>query len=191
MKLLFTAAAMVCAIGSFAAVNPRLDDVLSSLDLNRPELHSVRDAATPQAKQDALVAAFKARKVIPMYDKVPELTSKLRTNADDAVAHRFLGQPVYPVQYRGEEIDWDTNPYPDKEWLWQFHRFRWLPGLGSAWKHTRDEKYTREWAYEINAWVDHMHAPARYRKHPGWRTLEVALRLRVMVETRKACKRSN
>ena len=89
MKLLFTAAAMACAIGSFAAVNPRLDEVLSTLNLDRPEFQSVKNAATPQEKQDALLAAFKARKVIPMNDAVPEFTAKYKKYAEEFKRRRF------------------------------------------------------------------------------------------------------
>ena len=156
-------------------LNPRLEEVLASLDRSRPELRPVFAAPTPEKRQAALLAAFKAR--APMGDPPPKFTAEARRVADNALKHIFIGQPAYPPQPRGTPIDWDTNPFPDREWILQFHRFTWLPSLAAAWRETADERYAQEWAGEINAWVEHMHTPERMKSHPGWRDLEVASRM--------------
>lgn len=98
--------------------------------------------------------------------------------ADDALQHKFPGQRAYPPQFRGKDrLDWDSNPMGDQEWIWQLHRFYWWESLGRAWLVTREEKYAREWVFELNSWIDHMHKKENFEKHPGWRPLETGTRL--------------
>lgn len=94
--------------------------------------------------------------------------------ADDAMNHYFVGQSSYPPQYRGEEIDWVTNPFPDNEWIWQFHRMSYWNAMGAAYWHTGDEKYAKEFTGQFLDWyhknpLDEEHAYA-------WRSIEAGIR---------------
>ncbi len=173
----------VCMAGlTLNAAGDRLEMVLDKLDLSRPGLGKVRDAATPQQRKAALLEYFRTRKTALPGDAVPaEMSKRDREWASSALEHKFPGQPTYPVQFRGKEtLDWDSNPFSDKEWIWQLHRFYWWPALGKAYRESKDEKYAKEWVFELNSWVDHMHKPEVVKSHPGWRKLETGQRIAVM-----------
>ncbi|MBL8991807.1 MAG: alginate lyase family protein, partial [Spirochaetia bacterium] len=88
--------------------------------------------------------------------------------------HTFVGQPIYPSVNRGEDIDWETNPTKDNEWIWQLHRMYWWTSLGKAYWSTGDEKYAAEWSAELIDWVK---KNPRDGKHPlAWRTIETGQR---------------
>lgn len=178
------------ALGAAAApetrVNPRLDELLSRMNLNHPGLEKVKNAKTPLEKQAALLEYYQKRQHPSDLEvdnpQDPPNDKRHKEIAEEAIKHIFPGQPVYPSQPRGENIDWDTNPFPDKEWLWQFHRFGWWRPMGRTYLATRDERYAKEWMHEINSWVDHMHNAKNYRNHPGWRSLEVGIRMLVWAQ---------
>lgn len=105
--------------------------------------------------------------------------ARTRKEADEALRHVFVGQPSYSSEFRGwKTLDWDTNPHKDREWLWQLHRFSWHLSLALEYASSGDERYAREWVFEIRSWIAHMHRPENANRHPGWRSLDTALRLR-------------
>lgn len=94
--------------------------------------------------------------------------------ANDALNHFFIGQPSYPAQFVGADINWDINPTPDEEWLWQLHRMTFWSNMGIAYWHTGDEKYAEAWVSQLKDWVSknpndlqHLHA---------WRSIEAGIR---------------
>jgi len=154
----------------------RLKDVISWLDLDRPGMEEVKTAKTPEAQTGALLNYFRNRPVDwSRLKKHPD--KKDVSYSDAALEHRFVGQSAYGLVDRGTPIDWDDLHTKDREWIWQFHRFYWWPCLGVRYYDTKDERYAQEWANELNAWVDHMFSKKYYRRHPGWRALEVGLRM--------------
>ena len=158
--------------------NPRTSEVFKMMNLKHPGFEKVRKARTLREKQKALFEYFKKRKMPRLISVPRSLGSADRKMADDALQHKFPGQRAYPPQFRGKDrLDWDSNPMGDQEWIWQLHRFYWWESLGRAWLVTREEKYAREWVFELNSWVDHMHKEENFEKHPGWRPLETGSRL--------------
>ncbi|MBR0192620.1 MAG: alginate lyase family protein [Thermoguttaceae bacterium] len=168
------------ALGEDApGVSEHLDEVLALLTLDVP-------GNSPLEKQEALLDYFRNRKTVSVYEqffdrKLEALAGAYqvhRRTADLALEHTFYGQPAYEPDFRGkDEIDWDRNPQKDKEWIWQFHRFRWLNSLAFLYVHSGDEKYAQEWAFEMRSWIQHMHQPENAFTHPGWRSLDTALRM--------------
>lgn len=131
--------------------------VLSLLDLDRPGLEATR-AAYRAGRWDAaereLLRYFKtARK----YEGSPvkKLSPRDRKAADDALLHVFPGNKAFPPVFRGADIDWrskaaiDGKTVHDAEWLFQYHRLSWWSGLAKAYGATGDERYFREWRYEL------------------------------------------
>lgn len=174
------------------AVSPYLEEVLNFLDPAHPTLAQfLEKAQTPLEKQEAILAAYRNRKLPSIYglfnDCEPEKIVGTRgyggkepqKTAELALQHIFHGQPAYEPDFRGKDkIDWDTNPHKDKEWLWQFHRFSWLTALTGEYVRTKDEKFAREWVFEMRSWTRHMHKPENAFHHPGWRSLDTALRMK-------------
>ncbi len=178
MKSLFRICTMLAAVGVWAA-DQSVPDAWSELDLGRPGLAAVKSAKTEEARRQALLEYFRKREIPAFFEtKNPKLSEKEQETADNALQHRFVGQSAYGPRDRGTPIDWDSSPVPDQEWLWQFHRFNWLPALGRAYRVTGDQRYAQEWAGEINSWVRHMHADKQFRRHAGWRSLDTAIRMK-------------
>lgn len=171
-----------------SSLSPYLNQVLECLNLEFPALAPfLKDAESPEEKQTALLNYFRSREIASTYElfhgrDLNELRGKTRkpsSKAELALKHIFYGQPAYEPDFRGkDEIDWDTNPHKDKEWIWQFHRFTWLENLAEEYVRSGDEKYAREWLFEMNSWIRHMHQPKNAFSHPGWRSLDTALRMR-------------
>lgn len=184
--LLMITGVFIGAIPCFAE-NNRLEALLEKMDLSQPKLIQVREAKTPQQQKQALYEYFKNRKTAQPtkinQDVAPTMSRQEKEWAEGALQHRFPGQKTYPLQFRGKDrLDWDTNPFSDNEWIWQLHRFYWWPALGKAYLQNKDEKYVKEWVFELNSWVDHMHKPEVIKTHPGWRKLEVGGRLALFPE---------
>ncbi len=154
----------------------RLKSVISWLDLERPGLEAVKAAKTPAEQSAALLKYFRERPVDETRLK-QKPDKRDMEYSDAALEHRFVGQRAYGLVARGTPIDWDDPYTKDKEWIWQFHRFYWWPSLGVRYRVTRDERYAQEWADELNAWFDHMFSEKNFLRHPGWRALEVGLRM--------------
>jgi len=94
--------------------------------------------------------------------------------ADNALKHIFVGQPAYPPHFCGEDIDWETRPVPDNEWVWQLNRMYFWDAMGRVYWHTGEEKYAKAWGKQLIDWT---------RKNPNddkhkyaWRSIEAGIR---------------
>lgn len=163
--------------------------LLSRLDLDTPELETVRAVKDrPAEAASALLAYYRARhSVVLRVDRAAKASMRGKgtsaqdlQEADDAVKHIFVGQPTYPAHFCGKDIDWSTNPYTDKEWLWQLNRMTFWNAMARAYWSTGDEKYARAWAAQLVDWI---------RKNPhdaahgyAWRSIEAGIRGRSFTE---------
>lgn len=136
--------------------------VISLLDLDRPGLKDVKDAAAaqdyPRAERELLEyfrATYGAKK--PSGRK---LDPRQAQHAHDALRHHFRGNgDVFPPIDRGADIDWTGRAFVegkeihDAEWYFQFQRMTWWPALVAAYDATADERYFFEWRYEMADWA--------------------------------------
>ncbi|GEO04453.1 heparinase [Adhaeribacter aerolatus] len=157
--------------------------LLSRLDLNATGLEKVKaQEKSPLLAAEALLAYYRSRSSVkhPINprDKAGQLgkcaSEKDLKIANDALQHIFVGQPAYPAHFCGEDINWATNPYPDKEWIWQLNRMTFWDAMGLAYWHTGEEKYAQEWCAQLVDWT---------RKNPrdeahqyAWRSIEAGIR---------------
>ena len=137
--------------------------VLSLLKLDAPGLEKVK--ASEQAKrydiaEQELLAYFKRTRSAES-NAVKALSAQDRLHADDALRHAFRGnKDVHPPVFRGAKIDWtgrafvDGQEIHDGEWYLQFQRLTWWPALARAYAATADERYFREWRFELVGWAD-------------------------------------
>ncbi len=156
--------------------------LLTRLDLDAPGLEKVKaSASSPTAAAIELLAYYRNRNVVKhpvervtnVHNKAVASEKDFKT-ANDALKHVFVGQPAYPSHFCGGDIDWATNPYPDKEWVWQLNRMSFWEAMGKAYRQTGDEKYARAWAEQLVDWTrknprDEQHAYA-------WRSIEAGIR---------------
>lgn len=157
-----------------------METLFGRLDLDRPELATVRTAAERddyKAAAEALVRHFRAR-TEPVYPGDPRLRAEHTISAgrleeaDAALDNRFTGQPSYGLQPVPDDIDWSYNPGADPEWTWQFNRHSAWGALANAYLATGEEKYAEKWVALLRDWV--------LDNPPGtpwsWRTLEAGIR---------------
>jgi hypothetical protein len=96
------------------------------------------------------------------------------TLAQDALKHVMMGQPAYPSAFVGWDINWESQPVKDKEWVWQLNRMVFWQSMGKVYLETQDEKYAHEWNHQLLDWV--IKNP-RDKDHPlAWRSIEAGIR---------------
>jgi parallel beta-helix repeat protein len=107
-------------------------------------------------------------------DPAIRATEKELEIAENALAHRMVGQPAYPPFFVGEDIDWASRPVADNEWVWQLNRMTFWDAMGKAYRQTGDEKYAREWASQLMDWVEKNPRDEDHRY--AWRSIETGIR---------------
>ncbi len=175
-----------------AAPGPRLDDAafFALLDLARPELSAVREAAERQdwaAAKRGFAAHLRARRT-PRWTFDPHAVGRERkpevAKAEKALRHQLTSIGIEWAF--GETIDWAFNPttQPDSkwpanhEWTWQLSRHPMWIELGRAFHATGDERYAAEFARQLAGWVRDCPVPPKADNRPfsRWRTIEAGIR---------------
>lgn len=137
------------------SLNPKA--VLSTLDLDRPELAAVKRAAEQGGRNealDALLAYYRAK--YPLAQPSGDVNEANLRVADDVVNRIFQWGPYEPAQY-DEDMRWDWDPRGDIEWVAAVYRFHWADPLVQAYRETRDEKYAKAFVDLTRDWI---------QKHP-------------------------
>ncbi|MCK4624994.1 MAG: heparinase II/III family protein, partial [Phycisphaerae bacterium] len=160
--------------------------LLKRLDLDRPGLEKVKAAADNPAKAaNELLAYYRARKSVKHYvnraDRKKSLGKyagdKQMKAADNALKHILIPGYGYPPYFVGKDIDWSTNPVPDHEWIWGLHRMPSWGALAKAYWHTGDEKYAREWCFQLRDWVRKNPIDGKYHyTATPWRRIDAGSR---------------
>jgi len=162
-------------------------DFFDMLDLGRPGLEKVRSAVT---SGDPALAKREFAEYLRHRDKPrPEFDWKARPKhesrpegVDTTEADRILQRdlPSCAVYHKFDgEIDWNLNPIDYKEWPWQLNRHAFWSTLGKAYWDTGDEKYAREFVYQMTDWVRKCPAPRTVSGNQTytWRTIESGIRV--------------
>jgi heparan-sulfate lyase len=158
-------------------------NLLSHLDLNTPGLEKVKSLVNdPLMAAGELLKYYRVRYIVkhPVDRRSkPEMLGKCASEkdikvADDALKHIFSGQSDYPPYFCGDDIKWGTNPVPDNEWVWQLNRMYFWESMGLAYWHTNDEKYAREWCFQLVDWIKKN--PQDIEHNYAWRSIEAGIR---------------
>ncbi len=94
--------------------------------------------------------------------------------ADDALRHIFISQRAYPAHFVGDDIDWNSRPVPDMEWVWQLNRMYFWNAMGKVYWHTGEEKYAKAWCEQIVDWIQKNPNDSEHRY--AWRSIEAGIR---------------
>lgn len=125
-----------------------------------------------------LLDFYQHRKTIthPASKKVEEetITARDLQYANDALKHIFVGQPAYPAHFCGEDINWNSRPVPDMEWIWQLHRMYFWDAMAKVYTATGDERYAKEWCTQMVDWVNKN--PRDPEHEYAWRSIEAGIR---------------
>ena len=145
--------------------------------LNLPQEVQV-NGANPLLAARYLLEYFRHRKGLAHpsdnnnYNEIP--SSKDYTYAENALKHVMVGQPAYPSFFVGRDINWESQPVKDKEWVWQLNRMVFWQSMGKVYKDQGDEKYAREWNKQLIDWV--IKNPRDDRHQLAWRSIEAGIR---------------
>ncbi|HNW56735.1 MAG TPA: alginate lyase family protein [Bacteroidales bacterium] len=160
-----------------------INKLLSCLNLNAPGLEKVKSSVDdPQLAAKELLAYYRARDFVkhPVDRQAkPEMLGKCASmndisEAENAMKHIFVGQPAYPPHFCGEDINWNSRPVPDMEWVWQLNRMGFWQSMSLAYWHTNDEKYAKEWCFQFVDWTKKN--PLDKEHDYAWRSIEAGIR---------------
>lgn len=158
--------------------------LLELLDLDLPGLEKVKAASGDPAKAAAELLAYYRARTSVKHPVDRAALAKLRGKpldkntlaiADDALRNVLITTPHYPRFDFGKNISWLTNQAPngDKEWLWQLNRHNSWGPLGTAWRHTGNNKYAECYVRQLTDWIARC---PRDKTSPAWRTIEAGIR---------------
>lgn len=175
-------------------------ELFTLLDLDRPGMEAVREAAAAERWGEAALALrdyyrFEAGVNNPLVNLLgTTLSDAERTTAEEALpenGYRFKvatfldsdGRPYSYLNAAGDGIDWTLHADGDQELRGQLHRHQWFIAQAKAWYTTRDERFIRSWMDTWDDWWNKHPAPASYpQSNPpadaiGWVPLSVAARV--------------
>jgi heparan-sulfate lyase len=178
--LIVIASIIIGSIHSSSAQNKQSTALLlSRLNLDDKDLAQVSSTQNSPAEASKLLLQYiKNRNNIkhPVTESTTTLTvsEKELKYANDALEHVFVGQPAYPSQFCGDDINWNTRPVPDKEWVWQLNRMYFWNTMSKVYLQTGDEKYAEEWCKQLVDWVQKN--PNDETHKYAWRSIETGIR---------------
>lgn len=160
-----------------------ISKLLSRLDLNESRLENVKALANdPLLAASELLKYYRTRYFvkhpIDRHSKA-EMLGKCASEkdikvADNALKHIFTGQNDYKPYFCGDDINWGTRAVPDNEWVWQLNRMYFWESMGLTYWHTNDEKYAREWCFQLIDWTKKN--PRDSAHDYAWRSIEAGIR---------------
>ncbi|MGE6355920.1 heparin-sulfate lyase HepC [Flavobacterium sp. NPDC079362] len=107
--------------------------------------------------------------------KVNENTLQL---ANDILEHKFKPHKGYPAYDYGKDINWQYRPVQDQLLTTFLHRTAFWESLGVVYRSTGDEKYAKEWIFEMRDWISKNKQGAYPDdKDYAWKAFVVSFRL--------------
>lgn len=107
--------------------------------------------------------------------KVNENTLEL---ANNILTHQFKPHKGYPAYDYGKDINWQYRPVQDQLLSTFLHRTAFWEPLGIVYNSTGDEKYAKEWIFEVRDWIK-KNKQGTYpdEKDYAWKAFVVSFRL--------------
>ncbi|MCR4033783.1 MULTISPECIES: heparin-sulfate lyase HepC [Flavobacterium] len=107
--------------------------------------------------------------------KVNENTLEL---ANNILKHQFKPHKGYPAYDYGQDINWQYRPVQDQLLTTFLHRTAFWEPLGIVYNSTGDEKYAKEWIFEVRDWIKkNKQGSYTDEKDFAWKAFVVSFRL--------------
>ena len=157
--------------------------LLSRLELEGEGLARVKNSMpNPEEAAAALLKYYRDRTtfkhLIDRESKEKSLancaTDKDLEYAEDALRHIFISQRAYPAHFCGDDINWNSRPVPDMEWVWQLNRMYFWNAMGKVYWNTGEEKYAKAWCEQVVDWIQKN--PNDLEHKYAWRSIEAGIR---------------
>ncbi|MGJ1386430.1 heparin-sulfate lyase HepC [Sphingobacterium spiritivorum] len=160
------------------------------INLDYPGLETVKKAVISKKYNDAAAALlqyYRNRTSVRhlQYNTDDSNTSagrKVNTEtlklADDILLHRFKPHKGYPTYDYGADINWQYRPVKDQLLTTFLHRTAFWESLGLAYRAGGDEKYAREWVFQVKDWIrKNKNGAYPDDKDYAWKAFVVSFRL--------------
>ncbi|MBD3183763.1 hypothetical protein GF312_15845 [Candidatus Poribacteria bacterium] len=164
---------------------PRMTDqeFFDSLNLDYPGMEKVKEAVSKNDLESAkheFVNHLRTREKPRWHfdwQERPDASENADTEAADRILEHELSSVGVPHKFEGE-IDWTLNPINYREWPWQLNRHPFWVTLGRTYWKTGDEKYAKEFVYQMTHWVENCPVPTMNSGNSSatWRTIEAGIR---------------
>ncbi|NQX38316.1 heparan-sulfate lyase [Pedobacter steynii] len=82
-----------------------------------------------------------------------KINEETRGLADNILKHQFKPHKGYPAFNYGQDINWQYRPVKDQLLSTFLHRTAFWEPLGLVYRSTGDERYAKEWVFELRDWV--------------------------------------
>lgn len=184
-KAIFLIVIFLCIIfkTGFSQIPTETEKLLFRLDLSKTGLEKVKQlSSNPEDATAELLNYYRNRITVKHFiernSKIAALgnaaNEKDFETANNALKHIFTGQSAYPPYFCGDDINWGIRPVPDNEWVWQLNRMGFWESMAKAYWHTGDEKYAKEWCFQLLDWT---RKNPRDKEHEyAWRSIEAGIR---------------
>lgn len=98
--------------------------------------------------------------------------------ANDILQHKFKPHKGYPAFDYGKDINWQYRPVQDQLLTTFLHRTAFWESLGIVYRNTGDERYAKEWVFELRDWI-RKNKQGAYPddKQYAWKAFVVSFRL--------------
>ncbi|RWU10840.1 heparin-sulfate lyase HepC [Pedobacter chitinilyticus] len=107
--------------------------------------------------------------------KVNENTLEL---ANNILLHQFKPHKAYPTYDYGKDINWQYRPVQDQLLTTFLHRTAFWEPLGLVYRSTADERYAKEWVFQVRDWIKKNKQGAYPDdKEYAWKAFVVSFRL--------------
>ncbi|WDF65452.1 heparin-sulfate lyase HepC [Flavobacterium sp. KACC 22763] len=73
--------------------------------------------------------------------------------ANNILIHKFKPHKGYPAYDYGQDINWQYRPVQDQLLSTFLHRTAFWESLGIVYNSSGDEKYAKEWVFEVRDWI--------------------------------------
>ncbi|MGJ1419505.1 heparin-sulfate lyase HepC [Sphingobacterium spiritivorum] len=160
------------------------------INLDYPGLETVKKAVISKKYNDAAAALlqyYRNRTSVRhlQYNTDDSNTSagrKVNTEtlklADDILLHKFKPHKGYPTYDYGADINWQYRPVKDQLLTTFLHRTAFWESLGLAYRAGGDEKYAREWVFQVKDWIrKNKNGAYADDKDYAWKAFVVSFRL--------------
>ncbi|MFB9056881.1 heparin-sulfate lyase HepC [Mariniflexile ostreae] len=164
--------------------------VFELLDLNADGLETVKEKVKQEDYKkaaDELLKYYRNRTHIEhpdinASDKASWLGKEIGKldleKANKGMEHKFFVHKGYGYLDYGKDIDWDYWPVKDNEIRWQVNRMYWWIPMGQAYWSTGNEKYAKEWVFQLRDWIkDNPKGLSKENDRFAWRPLETSRRV--------------
>ncbi|WP_316789580.1 heparin-sulfate lyase HepC [Pedobacter frigoris] len=185
-----TLALSLCLLVSKAQEQPVTKSSFEYINLDAQGLEKVKNLVAQEKYNDGakeLLSYFRNRTNVEHLDyntnEKQEFAGKKVTGntlelANDILLHKFKPHKAYPAYDYGKDINWQFRPVKDQLLTTFLHRTAFWEPLGIVYRSTGDEKYAKEWVFQVRDWI-RKNKQGAYSddKEYAWKAFVVSFRL--------------